>query len=749
MKYLYLVPLFLFISVKITAQTYLPLTDNMVINSNSNLKFAAGNYSFPDAASDGVIQVNGVQNVVLDGDSCFVDGVGKTGYMIRISNSHNIVIKNFDSVFRYKYAVCITNSDHITINNNVFCHNKVDSSGWIDVWANYNLALGGGVMMYQSRAAHIYNNEMTLQNDGVALYHCDSIRIHDNDFSWNTSFGIRMFSTDSCHIYQNNCSHVNRPLTDPSDCAALLLIISNENKVEYNDLSYSGDGVFLGQYQQSATKNNNYFAYNECSYSPHNAIEATFADGNIYEHNKCNYSHYGLWLGYSFNTVVNSNETIGNYQSGVAVDRGFSNVISNNLIKDNPIGVELWEGTPATGYSSFHSQDYPIHDNNFDGNTRAISSVNTKHAVVVNNEFNYSQNTSLYMDGASATDTITGNTFRMPTGYHIYNNSAYVKNAVGNLFLPTDTALISAKIYDKHDVTAKGEVQWEPATPGPPTNLQTIPPCDMAEPEAVWYAYPEVGYPAKIKIPDSLYFDTNIKKTGSSSVKLSTSRGYDLALNYRPAGDSLSRWALSDLDTLYFWVRTIKQPTYGFQFFSVRLGDDHGNYYKYTASPTLLNAANNSWKQYKFPLSGNSQFSRSVTGAMSLSQVNYVEIHADTWDYGFTLWVDGLQFQPCSPIVGVGQNDLPAGTSLTNYPNPFTESTTIMVHLENSGPARLELYDVMGNKITTIVDIVLNAGEHEFNVNMSNLQLHGKAGIYLLKLSTGNQVITHKILFTR
>ena len=383
-------------------------------------------------------------------------------------------------MFGYKYAVHIMNSDHITINGNVFCSNKVDSSGWIDVWADYNQALGGGVMMYQGRAANIYGNIMTMQNDGVALYHCDSVRIHDNDFSWNTSYGIRMFHTDTCHIYQNNCSHVNRPFTDPSDCAALLMIVSNANRVEYNDLSYSGDGVFLGQYQHSGTPNNNYFAYNECSYSPHNAIEATFADGNVYKHNNCNYSHYGLWLGYSFNSVIDSNEVIGNYQSGIAIDRGFDNTITNNTIRNNPIGIELWEGSPVTGYASFHSQDYLIRSNLFDGNTQAISSKNTKHNLVSGNEFRYSQYASILFDGTSSTDTVTGNTFRMPTGYHIYNNSAFSKAAAGNLFIPSDTALISSKIFDKHDQGAKGEVLWEPALPGPPTVIQTTPPCDKA-----------------------------------------------------------------------------------------------------------------------------------------------------------------------------------------------------------------------------------------------------------------------------
>ncbi len=728
--------------IAVSAQSYIPITDNLVVNSNSSIKFAAGNYLFPDAAADGVIQLNGVQNVILDGDSCRVNGVGQAGYMIRISNSHNIVIKNFDSVFKYKYAVYITNSNHITINGNVFCRNKVDSSGWIDVWADYTQALGGGVMLYQSRAVSIFNNTMTMQNDGVALYHSDSVSIHDNDFSWNTSYGIRMFWTDTCHIYRNNCSHVNRPLTDPSDCGALLLIVSNANKVENNDLSWSGDGVFLGQYQHSNVPNNNYFAWNECSYSPHNAIEATFADGNVYKHNKCNYSHYGLWLGYSFNTVVDSNEIIGNYQSGLAVDRGFNNTISNNIIRNNPIGIELWEGSPATGYSGFHSQDYPIRLNTFDGNTMAVSSTNTKHALFTNNDFNYSQTSSIFLDGTSATDTIRGNNFRMPAGYHIYNNSANTKYASGNMFLPSDTALINAKIFDKHDNTAKGEVLWEPAIPGAPTTFQIQPPCDMAEPGSVWYAYPEVGYPAKDKFPDTVYFDSTEKKTGAASVKLVTSRGYDLALNYRPAGDSLSRWTLSDADTLYFWVRTIKQPQYGFQYFSVRIGDDHGNYYKYAASPTLLNAANLAWKYYKFPLSGNSQFSRTATGNMSLGQANYVEIHADTWDYGFTLWVDGLQFHPCTPVTGMEKHHAPDGSSLLNYPNPFPGFTTIVYHVMEAGPVKLEVFDLQGFKIQTLVDKFLNAGDYEMAWNDPRKPI---PGIYLLQLTTTSTAITRKM----
>ena len=307
------------------SQVYMDLQDNMVIPSNSWVIINPGNYVIPDAGNNGLIQISNKQNILIDGTGVNVDGTNYLGYMVKIDNSSYIEIDNFESVNHYFYAVYITNSDHININGNDFSYNKVDSTGWISVWTDYQSALGGGVMMYQTQYAHIADNNMKYQNDGVALYHCDSIVIQNNDFAWNTSYGIRMYFTDHCDIENNYSPHINRPFTDPSDCAAILLIVSNNNYVVNNDFSYSGDGIFLGQFQYSQTVNNNYFAYNECSYSPHNAIEATFADGNVYEYNNCNYSHYGFWLGYSFNSVVENNEVIGNQHSGIAIDRGYNN----------------------------------------------------------------------------------------------------------------------------------------------------------------------------------------------------------------------------------------------------------------------------------------------------------------------------------------------------------------------------------------------------------------------------------------
>ena len=733
---------FLLLPALIFTQTYIPITNNMTINSNSNLKFIPGNYVFSDPGLDGVIQINDVHDVILDGDLCTVDGVYYNGYMIKINNSHHITIKNFDSVFQYKYAVYITNSNHITINGNDFSRNAVDSADWIDVWADYTASLGGGVLMYQSRAAEIFDNVMKYQNDGVALYHCDSINIHDNDFAWNTSYGVRMFWTDTCHIYNNIANHINRPLIDPSDCAAILLIISNANKVEYNDFSWSGDGIFLGQYQHSNIPNNNYFAYNECSYSPHNAIEATFADGNIYKHNKCNVSHYGLWLGYSFNSIVDSNEINGNFNSGIAIDRGFNNIITNNIIKNNPIGIELWKGGNIAGYTSQTSHDYFIRNNVIEGNTQGISSTATQHAVITDNQFMYNQSQAVYIGTTSPEDTLTGNDFRMTTGFHIQNNSANDVNAINNSFEPSDTAWISRKIYDKKDNSTKGRIIWDPANSGPETVYQYSPPCDLAEPLSTWYAYPQLGYPGP-RLTDTVYFDTTEKKVGAASVKLVSGRGYDVALNYRAGNDSVSLWSLTNTDTMYFWVRTIKNVVIGFQGFFIRIGDFKGNYYRYSASTAVLNSANLVWKRYQFPLSGNSTFSRTMVGNMNLDSANYVEFHADTWDYGYTLWLDGLQFSPCDPpLTGINVNDNENDQELTNFPNPFSNKTYISYQLIKTEPVKLSVYSMDGKLVKVMVNDTQQTGTYIIPFDAANFQ----PGVYFYSLVTSGKSIVKKMV---
>jgi hypothetical protein len=200
---------------------------------------------------------------------------------------------------------------------------------------------------------------------------------------------------------------------------------------------------------------------------------------------------------------------------------------------------------------------------------------------------------------------------------------------------------------------------------------------------------------------------------------------------------------MTNTDTLYFWVRTIKNPVIGFQYFHIRIGDFKGNYYKYTASTSILNAAHLVWKRYQFPLSGNSTFSRTMVGNMNLDSTNYVEFHADTWDYGYTLWLDGLQFSPCDPpIMGITENNNSEEQKLTNYPNPFSDKTCIRYHLTKNEQVRLSVYTVDGKLLQVLVNDTQQPGTYIIPFDATNL----RPGVYFYSLVTSARIIVKKMI---
>ena len=166
--------------------------------------------------------------------------------------------------------------------------------------------------------------------------------------------------------------------------------------------------------------------------------------------------------------------------------------------------------------------------------------------------------------------------------------------------------------------------------------------------------------------------------------------------------------------------------------FHIRIGDVAGNYYKYTASATLLTSANLIWKQYKVPLAGNSQFNRTTVGTMSLDKVNYVEFHADTWDYGYTLWLDGVQFQPCSPVTAVPPKTGAGTNSLQIRPNPSDGNAWISFQLEEGGNIFLEMFDAQGTKVSTLADGYRQPRNYSLPVSKEFLS----SGIYIIRLTT-------------
>ena len=69
-----------------------------------------------------------------------------------------------------------------------------------------------------------------------------------------------------------------------------------------------------------------------------------------------------------------------------------------------------------------------------------------------------------------------------------------------------------------------------------------------------------------------------------------------------------------------------------------------------------------------------------------------------------------------------------------NYPNPFNPSTTIAFNLPEQGLVNLSVYNLLGEKVATIVNEMMESGSHNYEFNASGLA----SGIYLIKMTSGN-----------
>lgn len=86
--------------------------------------------------------------------------------------------------------------------------------------------------------------------------------------------------------------------------------------------------------------------------------------------------------------------------------------------------------------------------------------------------------------------------------------------------------------------------------------------------------------------------------------------------------------------------------------------------------------------------------------------------------------------------VGVEPSASPEGMMLyPNYPNPFNPSTNLGFRIADRGFARLEVFDVAGGKVATLVERELPPGEHWFQWDGCNEAGEAVAsGIYLYRL---------------
>jgi len=90
--------------------------------------------------------------------------------------------------------------------------------------------------------------------------------------------------------------------------------------------------------------------------------------------------------------------------------------------------------------------------------------------------------------------------------------------------------------------------------------------------------------------------------------------------------------------------------------------------------------------------------------------------------------------------------DLPQRPELSqNYPNPFNPSTTIQFTLNRASDVTLEVFNITGQRVATLVRGALSAGNHRHTFDASGLS----SGIYMYRLKTPEQMLTRQMILIK
>lgn len=97
-------------------------------------------------------------------------------------------------------------------------------------------------------------------------------------------------------------------------------------------------------------------------------------------------------------------------------------------------------------------------------------------------------------------------------------------------------------------------------------------------------------------------------------------------------------------------------------------------------------------------------------------------------------------------LISANENYTPTLYSLNqNYPNPFNPSTVVQYAIPEATNVKIEIFNITGEKVATLVDEFKSEGYYEISFDASGLP----TGMYLCRINTGAFVSTKKMILMK
>lgn len=160
--------------------------------------------------------------------------------------------------------------------------------------------------------------------------------------------------------------------------------------------------------------------------------------------------------------------------------------------------------------------------------------------------------------------------------------------------------------------------------------------------------------------------------------------------------------------------------------------------YDSPASTWLIMEVPGDWRSYSFSSLDPTRWYELKVGAAYYPATTEVYLESSTYLININNALDSEDpLQPPVPLIKV-------------FPNPFVQSTDIQMQMKEPGKALVEVYNLRGQKIKTIIDANLSAGEHLLSWDGRDEQGRScSSGVYFLKLSHGGVVTSSKMLLLK
>jgi len=93
----------------------------------------------------------------------------------------------------------------------------------------------------------------------------------------------------------------------------------------------------------------------------------------------------------------------------------------------------------------------------------------------------------------------------------------------------------------------------------------------------------------------------------------------------------------------------------------------------------------------------------------------------------------------------IAKKEIPDYYLNQNYPNPFNPTTTINFTLFKENNVKIEIFNVLGQKIVTLLNTNLSAGSHEVEFTAANLS----SGVYFYMIQAGEIQKIKKMILSK